>query len=348
VTVSQTERLIATVTLNPAVDQSVSVERLALGGTNRCRLESLDPGGKGINASRVAHRLGRPTLALGFAGGVTGGLLRARLDGEGVPHDLAEVGAPTRLNVVVHETASRRRTRLYMPGARVEAGRLAWLRDRLAALPPGGVVVVAGSLPPGLPAETYRDLVLWLRRRGQRTVVDAQGAALAAALDGCPTLVKPNAEEAAELLGRPLPDDRALLDAAWEIKERGAEHVVISQGERGAVALGPEGAWRATPPRVEARSAVGSGDSMVAGLAVGLLEGMALPEALRLGTAAGAATALTPGTQLCWPADVARLLHGVVLASLEAGSPAAPAAALRDCLLVGLPATAAAPARPAA
>jgi 1-phosphofructokinase family hexose kinase len=305
--------LIATVTLNPACDQAVTVERLELGVVNRCQVESFDPGGKGLNASRVIHRLGRPTLALGYVGGVTGAFIRERLDVEGVPHELWEVAEPTRLNVMVRETESGRRTRIYGPGARVPEAMLDLLRARLGRLPPGSLVILAGSLPPGLPDTTYRDLIGWLRDLRLPTVLDASGGALAAALGARPALVKPNAEEAASLLGCRLDHDDAALSAAEELRRRGAEQVVISLGERGAVAVGEGGQWKAVPPWVNALSTVGSGDSMVAGLAIGLFEGSGLVEALRLGAAAGAATATTRGTQLCAPEDVRRLLPRVVV-----------------------------------
>ena len=305
--------LIATVTLNPACDQAVTVERFELGVVNRCQVESFDPGGKGLNASRVIHRLGRPTLALGYVGGVTGAFIRDRLDAEGVPHELWEVAEPTRLNVMVRETESGRRTRIYGPGAHVPEVMLDLLRARLERLPPGSMVVLAGSLPPGLPETTYRDLIGWLRNLRLPTVLDASGAALAAALGARPALVKPNVEEAAALLGYKLDHDDVALAGAEELRRRGAEQVVISLGERGAVAVGDGGQWKVVPPWVNALSTVGSGDSMVAGLAIGLFEDSGLVEALRLGAAAGAATATTRGTQLCALEDVRRLLPRVVV-----------------------------------
>lgn len=305
--------VITTVTLNPALDEAVSIERLVVGGTNRCRFESLDPGGKGINASRVIQRLGRPTLALGFLGGVTGGMLRDRLDLEGVPHAFDDVEGMTRLNVMIYEASLAQRTRIYLPGAVVDPEQAERLRQRLTDVAAGGVVVLGGSLPPGLAPDTYRDLVGWLRERGVRTVVDTSGPALAAVLAARPTLIKPNTDEAAEVLGRPIDTIEHVLEAARELQRRGAEQVVISQGAHGAIGLGPDGAYQALPPEIVAQSAVGSGDSMVAGLAIALAEGWGLDEGLRLGTAAGAATALIPGTQLCQPDDVKRFLSLVVV-----------------------------------
>jgi 1-phosphofructokinase family hexose kinase len=326
---------ITTVTLNPAVDIAVTVERLILGGTNRCRLDSVDPGGKGLNASRVIRRLGRETLALGFVGGATGQMIRSRLDAEGVPHIFDEVDELTRLNTMVYELATGQRTRIYLPGARVDRAALARLRERLAAVQPGAFVILAGSVPPGLSHDVYRDLVGWLGARGIRTVVDTSGAALAAVLDARPTLIKPNANEVMDLLGRTLANDADVVAAASELSQRGAENVVISQGAAGAIAVGPEGVWKAVPPSVVARSTVGSGDSMVAGLTIALTEGTDIVEALRLGTAAGAATAIIPGTQLCHPDDVARFLPEVIVLPLagdgavrptRGGRPATPSA----------------------
>jgi len=265
----------------------------------------------------VIRRLGRETLALGFVGGVTGDMIRARLDSEGVPHDFDDVPEMTRLNVMLYETSIGQRTRIYLPGAHVEPAQIDDLWRRLAAVPAGSVVVLGGSVPPGLPRDVYRGLVLRLREQGVRTVVDTSGKALEAVLEAGPTLIKPNVEETAEILGRALAADEDIFRAAEELRRRGAENVVVSQGADGAIGVGPAGAWKAVPPRVVARSTVGSGDSMVAGMSIALAEGKGLDEALRLGTAAGAATAMTQGTQLCRPDDVNRLLPRVVVERLN-------------------------------
>ncbi|HEY6958635.1 MAG TPA: 1-phosphofructokinase [Candidatus Limnocylindria bacterium] len=305
--------MIATVTLNPAVDEAISTDELVLGAQNRVGLDGLDPGGKGLNASRVIARLGRETLALGFVAGVTGALLRTWLDDEGVRNAFDDVGGLTRVNVMAYERANGRRTRIYLPGARVEPGDLASLVARLDALDRGTVVVFGGSVPPGLPAAVYADLIARCGSRGLRTVLDTSGPALACALEAQPYLIKPNAEELAELIGAPVETECEIVSAAREICVRGAGAVVVSMGAAGAIGVDGTGAWHARPPRIEALSTVGSGDSMVAGLAIALAEGSGLAEGLRLGTAAGAATALQTGTRLCRSDDVARLLPDVAV-----------------------------------
>lgn len=304
---------ITTLTLNPALDQAVAIDALLLGCTNRCSLDALDPGGKGINASRVIARQGRPTRALGFIAGPTGALLRSRLDAEHVDHELLEVDGATRINIMIYERGTGRRTRILMPGPIVEPARLADLWAKLEGVGAASVMIVAGSLPAGLPDTTYRDLVRGLAARGVRTIVDTSGSALLRALEAKPFLIKPNVEEAEEALGRPLPDEASLFGAADELRRRGARYVVISRGPDGAVASGPDGAWSALPPPVDARSSVGSGDAMVAGLAIAFNERRSFEDGLRLGTAMGAATAMTPGTHLCEHADVERLAVDVIV-----------------------------------
>lgn len=303
---------IVTVTLNPALDEAIAVDDVQLGTTNRCELDALDPGGKGINASRVIHRLGRKTLAFGFAGGITGRVLRERLQAEGLPFDFEEVDGQTRLNIMIFERSTGRRSRLYLTGARVEPAQAAALLARLEQLD-GGVVVLGGSLPPGLPDTIYQEFVERLR---VRPIVDTSGAPLAAVLPAKPLLVKPNVEEAETLLGRRLAGDRDVLAAADEIRRRGPDYVVISQGADGAIGVAADGAWKVVPPAITTCSTVGSGDSMIAGIAMAFNEGRSFIEGLRLGTATGAATAMVPGTHLCSAAQVAELLPRVVVHAL--------------------------------
>ncbi len=309
---------ILTVTLNPAVDEALTVDELVLGSVNRCGLSFVDAGGKGINASRVIHRLGRATLALGFVGGITGAMIRSRLDEEGVPHALDDVKEMTRVNVMLYERTTRRRSRIYLPGATVDSIRLGEVKRRLQDARSGDVVILGGSLPPGLSEATYFELVEWLRARSVRAIVDTSGVPLLRLLAAGPALIKPNVEEAAEAIGRSIVTDEDALAAARELQRLGAENVVVSQGSAGAVAVSAAGAWKAIPPAIIAHSTVGSGDSMVAGLAIALAEGGTLEEGLRLGTAAGAGTAMTPHTHLCEKADFDRLLPLVTLRLLTA------------------------------
>jgi 6-phosphofructokinase 2 len=302
---------IYSVTLNPALDESISIDSLDVGVSNRCALNALDPSGKGINASRVIHRLGRGTLAFGLAGGVSGGYLSSALDREGVPHDFETIDGFTRVNVMLFETFNHERTRLLLPGPTVTRAHVMAIARRLELVSPGEIVIFGGSLPPGLPTETYAEFIVRLYDRGVRCVIDSSGAALAAALEANPLLVRTNVEDAEEVLGRRLQTDDAIVDAVCELRDRGAHYAVISRGALGAIGCGPGLIFNVKPPVRHATSAAGAGDSMTAAMAVAFNEGLSFENALRWGTAAGTATAMTQGTTLCDPRDVYRLIPAV-------------------------------------
>jgi 1-phosphofructokinase len=311
--------MILTLTLNPAVDQTLWLERLTVGRVNRAIDSQLDPAGKGINASRMCHRIGWPTTALGFLGGEVGHLVQRTLDDENVPNHFLRVEGQTRINVTLVDRSTGYATSIYGQGPHIGSEALARLDELFDSfLQPGRVLVLAGSLPPGVPENLYARLTGTARRHEVRTIVDAEGEALRLAVAECPTLIKPNVSEAERLLGRKLPNQAAVRDAACELAER-LPAVVISMGMEGAVFAQGGRAWHAMPPKVQWLSTVGSGDSMVAGLAVEMARGHDLLEGLRLGTAAGAATAMSPGTSLGSLDEVLQLLPKVQIAEIPPG-----------------------------
>ncbi|HUF26010.1 MAG TPA: 1-phosphofructokinase [Gemmatimonadaceae bacterium] len=309
--------MILTLTLNPAVDQTVTADGLVLGDVNRVRDAHLDPAGKGINASRMAHRLGWPTVAFGLLGGELGAIVRQALDAEGVQHHFVRIEGQTRLNVTIVDAGARTATSLYAQGPGATPEQLETLDGLLRFwLPASKVLVLAGSLPPGAAGDTYARHIRAARAAGVKVILDADGEPLRLGTDARPDLIKPNVAEAERLLGRSLPDLDAVVSGARELVERGIGTVVISMGAEGAVCVQSGRAWRVIAPRVERRSTVGSGDSMVAGLAVALARGDDLLEGMRLGTAAGAATAMTPGTGLGTAEGIAQLLPQVFVEAL--------------------------------
>lgn len=304
--------MIVTLTMNPAVDKTILVPRLEAGQVHRVRESQLDPAGKGINVSRLVDRLKWPTIAFGFLAGEVGLLVERTLAEEGVPSHFLRVLGQTRLNVTVFDEELGQGTSFYDQGPWVAPERLQALqRDLEPWLKATKLFVLAGSLSPGIPDGAYAELIRLARSAGVRPILDAAGEPLRLGVAAGPYLVKPNVQEAEELLGRPLRDVPAVIAAAREIAGLGVEVALISMGARGAVAASGAQTWLAVPPTVERRSTVGSGDSMVAGLAVALAGDGTLVDALRLGTAAGAATAMVPGTALGSPEDIAELLPRV-------------------------------------
>lgn len=321
---SHADTVIVTLTLNPAVDKTIWMPTVTSGGINRVQESQLDPGGKGINVTRMARRLGWPSIAFGFLGGANGKFLERSLRKEGVQSHFVPVRGQTRLNVTIFEESTGRGTSFYDRGPDISPKRLAALSAQIRPwLGVHPVLVLAGSLPLGTPDTIYADYIALAHSTGTRTILDAAGEPLRLGIQARPSLVKPNVAEAEQLVGHRLPDLPSLVEAAREIHAMGAEVVVISMGADGAVCLQDGTIWRVTPPKIQRRSTVGSGDSMVAGMAIGLARGEEVTTGVRLGTAAGAATAMVPGTSLGDPADIARLLPQVHIAEVPAPKPTA-------------------------
>ncbi len=300
--------MIISLTLNPAVDQTAWVDRLEVGQVHRVRETHIDPAGKGINVSRMAHRLGWPTIAFGFLAGDSGNIVRRALEGEGVPAHFVPIPGQTRINVTVVEQSGSA-TSFYGPGPDVPTEALTSLDSLLRFwLQAGRVLVLAGSVPAGVPQNVYAELTRAARERGVKVFLDADTEALRLGIAAGPDLIKPNVEEAERLLERSLKNDAAVIAGARELAGRGVKTVIISMGGRGAVCVQDDRMWRVYPPEVERKSTVGSGDAMVAGIAVALARGQTIEEGLRLGTAAGAATAMSAGTALGMAEDVLRLV----------------------------------------
>ena len=313
--------MIITVTLNPAVDQNLELERLIPGDTNRVLDSRIDPGGKGINVSRVLRELGRESLAAGLAPGSLGRFIEHSLLEQGILCDFVHTRGQTRTNLTVVDESAHETTVLSYRGPEVDPRHLQTLESRLRRfISAGDWLVVAGSIPPPIEPEVYARLIQLGRQLGAHTVLDADAEALAAGLTGQPDLVKSNHHEAERLLGTSLKDDTKLLEAAEAMRNAGAATAIITAGSRGAVAVGEEGAWWSWPPQTEVVSAVGAGDALLAGLLMKLEEGAGMEEALRWGTAAGAAACLTQGTQLCRRDDFTKLLPDVRVEQIRRGS----------------------------
>jgi 6-phosphofructokinase 2 len=310
---------ILTLTLNPSVDVSTATEKVVPEHKLRCTTARVDAGGGGINVSRVVHELGALTLAIFPKGGNTGALLAEKLAERGVPLAPVESRAQTRMCFNISESSTGQEFRLVLPGVPMQPEELAACQERVEAqLPDADVLVASGSLPEGVPEDIYARLAERVRARGGKVVLDTSGPALRLALGTGLYLVKPSRREFSELVGEKLPDVRSLAAACRKVHRAGAaEIIVVSMGGEGAVLTSSSGQWLAVPPTVEARSAVGAGDSFVAAMTLSLLRGEAHDVALAWGTAAGAAALLTPGTGLCIRRDVERLRSQVKVDRIE-------------------------------
>ena len=305
--------MIYTVTLNPALDKTVEIPHFAPGRVNRITALRTDPGGKGLNVSKVIAKLGGDSVAFALLGGSTGRAVADALEGLGVRCHIAWGEGETRTNLKIVDPVRRINTDINETGFAVPPALTDGLLDRLtAALRPGDIVVLAGSLPPGAPADTYATWITRCKAAGARVFLDADGAALAEGLRAKPFLVKPNGEELSRLLGRELRGVPALADAARQLVASGVENVVVSMGGAGAIYANADTVLRTEGLSVPVRSTVGAGDSVVAALAFALGRGMPLHDAAVLSTAVGAANVMCSGTQAAERSAVEALLPKVV------------------------------------
>lgn len=299
-----------TVTPNPAVDRTLRVDDLTFGGIARVQDTQVDPGGKGINVSRVLRQFGCPTAVLGLAGGSSGQSLVHALAALSIESDFITIPGETRTNLTL--TDGEREIKVNEPGPSVPRtaidALLARVRQRARE---SSAVVLSGSLPPGVPAELYAELIRTIRDEGSKPVLDTAGPPLAHGVVARPYLIKPNRREAEVLLGLALDTDDAIREALRRLSGYGIPVVALSLGTRGAVCACDGVAWRVEAPPIVVQSTVGSGDAFLACMLLALLGGADPGTALAVGTAAGSASAALPGSCLCTPADLERLLPHV-------------------------------------
>jgi len=304
--------MIATVTLNPCLDRTITVNGLKIDETNRWTSVRLYAGGKGIDVSRAIYEMGGETVAYGFVGGATGRIIEILLDEEGVLFSFTPIEHDTRTNFIITDTKTNQQTRIDAPGPHISARALARFRRKMRELKPKPDMLVAGgSLPPGIPVNVYYELVMEAKSFGVRTMLDSEGKWLEEGIRAKPYLIKPNVYEAEELLKTELPTEEAIIKAALSLVEMGIEIAVISRGKDGIIAASKQTVVKAVPPVVKVRSTVGAGDCTMAGLALKLVDNQPLVEASRLAVAMGTAAALTPGTELCHRKDVEEILPQV-------------------------------------
>lgn len=308
--------MILTVTPNLALDLTYEVTRLIPGATHRVGRVRQRAGGKGVNVARVLRALGATPVIAGLAGGPTGTAIRAELAEAGFAEALTPIAGESRRTVAIVSEMDAEPTMFTEPGPVVSAAEWANLRARVAqAAAPADVVVLSGSLPPGVPEDGYAQLIQLVRDLGVRTILDTSGPALLAGLEAKPDLVKPNAAELRAATG--LADD---LAAARSLAGE-TTAVIASLGPGGLLAVTGAGSWRARPPLALSGNPTGAGDACVAALALGLATRASWPDTLVNAVAASAAAVVCP---VAGEIDLAlheHLLADVVLEELDAAHP---------------------------
>jgi 1-phosphofructokinase family hexose kinase len=313
--------MIVTVTLNAAVDRTLLVPNFLVGQRHRASVGFLSAGGKGINVGRALKRLGVPVVCTGLAGGRNGTLLVEELTQEGILNDFVRIRGESRTSTAVLDPTSNVYTEINEWGPEIAEDELDTLREKLAYLTQGAeFVVFAGSLPRGVEADFFAEVVRDAGRRHQLAVVDTDGEPLRVGTAAEPYLVAPNVREAEELVGHEFVDDEDLAGALDEIAELGARNVLITL-ETGCYALLREDRnemrLRARVPELEPVSRIGAGDTLLAGFLAARAAGRSFEDAVRSAVATGAASVLEPGPGRFDPREASRLTPLVTIEHLE-------------------------------
>lgn len=288
---------IVTLTVNPTIDKSSSVDTVASEIKLRCTRPRFDPGGGGINVSRAVKKLGGESIAIYTAGGGTGQHLSALLSNEGVITHPIPISGMTRENLTVYEESTGLQYRFGMPGPEITEWRAC---IEACFSQPADYLVASGSLAPAMPHDFYKQLAIRAKESDTKIIVDTSDKALEACAEAGVFLMKPNLRELELLSGKKFRSEEQMIDITQNlIREGMAECFVISVGAQGAMLITENKAIKMRPPVVPIQSKVGAGDSMVGGIVWALSNGEDVEIAVRYGIAAGSAAVMTPGTDLC-------------------------------------------------
>lgn len=287
--------MILTLTINPAIDQVVSVDKLVFEDRAYILDQTEVAGGRGVNASSVIHAFGGKTLALLTSGGTAGEKMEKSLAQMGFPFEAVRVRQESRTNLTISDKQGLT-VKLNQVGHPLDGHELTQIRRLVEMrLAKARWLMICGSVPPGVPANFYCEIIEMAKARGVKTLLDTDGDALALGAEAKPTVITPNQHEAERLLGRAILTRSQFLEAVDRLQAMGPESVILSLGSRGAIGSGPDGVFEALPPRIDALCPIGAGDCLAAAFAWAMDKKKAFYESLRWGVAAGTAAATLPG-----------------------------------------------------
>lgn len=277
---------IATITLNPAVDQTASIPHFKVGEVNRVEWEQADPGGKGVNVASFLTDFGFSVSVSGFLGKENVELFHNFFTQKGIQNRFVTIPGKTRVNVKIIDPAQKQVTDINFPGQSPTESDIARLHQAIATLTQDcDWFVLSGSIPAGLSTDIYGKLVSELKAQNKTVVLDASGESLRQAISFAPYAIKPNIDELQELVGHKLEGEGAIAQSAQSLLDKGIHSVVVSMGAKGAIFAEKEAIVVARPPQIEVVSTVGAGDAMVSGFITGKLRGLTLADCARLATA---------------------------------------------------------------
>ncbi len=289
--------MIITVTLNPAIDKTVIVEDLKLGEVNRVSRVHMDAGGKGINVSKMIKNLGEESLATGIIAGNTGLFIKEQLNIMKIKNDFVEIDGNTRTNIKLVDIVNNMHTDINEPGMEIPQSALEQIEGKiLSRIQEKDVLILSGSIPRNVGKDIYGRWIRMAKDKGAITILDAEGELLKNGVNEAPYIVKPNLHELEGLLNKKLYDVDEIVKSVQGLLSKGIKLVAVSMGEQGSVFVTEEKALIAKAERVEVKSTVGAGDSIVGALAYAVAKGMDLEKSARLAVAAATASVSNDGT----------------------------------------------------
>jgi 1-phosphofructokinase len=312
VTNKQKNGRIVTITLNPALDRTLYMPRFLKGQVNRVERERIDPGGKGINVAKTVKALGQDVVVTGFLGHNNTQLFTEYFQQKNIEEEFIRVKGDTRVNIKAVDEESSEVTEINFSGVSPTKTDFCLLEDKVYSLAKECEwFVLSGNLPGNMPVDIYAEIIGNLHKRDCKVILDTSGEALKAGIQAKPYAVKPNIDELSVILGKSLTIESGLEEGIEYLKQAGISLIVVSMGQKGALAVRGSEQLLVKPPVVTVGSTVGAGDTMVAGLAVGMARGLDLAETMRLSAAAAATAVALPGTQAATLQDVKNLLEEV-------------------------------------
>lgn len=313
---------IVTVTLNPCIDRTITIEKpIQIGGTHHVVNTREEISGKGLNVSYLLHNWGIDTKCIGYDFRDSGLPVAKELQKRGIKALLHSVSGKLRCNIKVFETSEKTMSEFNEKGAMVSSANISamqFLVDRqLQEMNPKDILVITGSVPQGVPKDIYRQYILKAKKAGVFTVLDSSGELLKEGIKAVPHILKPNKEELETILGHSISTEREIVEACKNLLETGIQYICVTLGAQGAILASKEGIYKANALQIEVKGIQGAGDSMVAGMCVAVMEEKGPIEMLRCGMAAAGGSLLLEGTQMCEKEDFDRLVSEVKIEKID-------------------------------
>ena len=306
--------MIITVTLNPAIDKTVEINDFKIGNVNRIASTRVDVGGKGINVSKVIKELKSKSLALGFLGGNSGNQIKNYLNDSNIKNDFLSVKGETRTNLKIIDKVNKTHTDINENGPSVTLENINNIKEKIIGYCENKpLVILSGSIPSGANSNIYGEIIKDIKNNGGKVILDADGDMLMQGIKAGPYIVKPNVCELEKAFGIKIDNEEKVIETAKKILKYGVEFVVISQGSEGSLVISCNKIAKVIGLKVEVKSTVGAGDSMVAAMAVGIENNYNFEETMKLACATSAANVMTEGTQTGRLIDIEELKKQVTI-----------------------------------